>query len=227
MPSNEPILSCRSLSFSFNGGNKLLYDTDAEFEKGSFNHITGPSGSGKSTFLRLCNMLEQPDSGNILFRKKPLREYPPPELRRRICYLQQVPTLLAGTVGHNLLLPFRFAANSSIAPPDEETLLRLMGDFGLRGVALNDQALNLSGGQKQRVCLIRSLLLAPEIILLDEPVSALDADSKESVESAIIKLNSERGITVLLASHQRFNSGTLPTTVFEIRDGRLRERKQS
>ncbi len=221
MNEDRILLCCRKLNFTFKDKRALFEDLDIGFERGSFNHIKGPSGSGKSTFLRLLNRLEQPESGEIFFRDRPLSDYPPPVLRHSICYIQQTPTLVPGTVSDNLLISFRFRINRPLPPPEGTELIRLMEDFGLRGIKLSDQATNLSGGQKQRLCLLRSLLLKPEILLLDEPVSALDVESREAVESVIGKLNAEMGITILLASHQHFYSSHIPITVYEISDRKI------
>ncbi len=213
MPDN--ILSCRDLNFTY-GDKQVFENASAEFEQGSFNHIRGPSGSGKSTLFKLFNRLEQPDSGDLLFRGKPLSSYSPPHLRRMVCYIQQTPTTVPGTVLDNLLLPFRFKINRDLHPPEASALNLLLEDFGLGEIPLSDQASNLSGGQKQRLCLLRSLLTRPEVLLLDEPVSALDIESRESVQKILCKLNSEMGVTVLLASHQSFRADGINMNFFEI-----------
>lgn len=218
MPQNHAILSCRNLTFAYGGGRTILENANAEFAPGSFNHIRGASGSGKSTFLRLLNRLEEPDAGAVLFRGKPLPDHSPPALRRSIGYIQQTPTLLPGTVLENITFPFRFRINRDLAAPDEQQIIGLMEEFGIANIRLSEQALDLSGGQKQRVCLLRSLLLDPEVLLLDEPVSALDADSSRAVQSAIVKLNRQRGITVLLASHQPFHTPDVRVAIYEIRN---------
>lgn len=188
--------------------------------EGAFILVSGPSGAGKSTLLRLMCRLEEPRSGVIRYRERPLMDIEPPLLRREVNYLQQTPALAAGDVRQNLLLPFGFTANSDLSPPDDEELRRLLDEFLLRGVELDDDAAGLSVGQKQRLCLIRSLLLRPKALLLDEPVSALDPESRELVESKAEALNVEQGVTVVMISHQSFEPRLARPERLEVRDGR-------
>ncbi|MFP5212433.1 MAG: ATP-binding cassette domain-containing protein [Acidobacteriota bacterium] len=221
----QTILECLGLTFSYSGASPIFDHLDMSVESGSFTHVQGPSGSGKSTLLRLLNRLEEPGSGTIHFKGHPVEDYSPPVLRRSIAYIQQTPTLVPGTVRDNLLLPFSFKTNRNLSTPGDDALRSLMEEFLLGEVDLYAQAMNLSGGQRQRLCLLRSMLLSPEVMLLDEPVSALDPESRRAVERTVVKLNRERGLTVILVSHQELTLAGLTPVVYSIQSCSIRERK--
>lgn len=169
--------------------------------KGAFIRIEGPSGAGKSTLLRLFVRLEEPTQGSLAFEGRPFAAIPPPQLRAKVGYLQQTPAVLDASVRDNLLLPFTFKANTHLTRPTDSALRDALDTLLLQGVSLDDNGLTLSVGQKQRLCLARTLFLPLTVLLLDEPVSALDPDSRRVVEEQTLRAHKERGITVVLVSH--------------------------
>jgi len=201
----ENILEISNLSWKPEGGAGGLEGASFSIPKGAFVLVTGPSGGGKTSLLRLLVGLEEPAGGDIRFDGENAIDIPPTLLRRRMALLPQTPAVVDGSVRDNLLLPFSFAANSDLAPPDDAALAKLLDEFLLAGVGLADRAQTLSVGQRQRLCLIRSLMLQPAVLLLDEPVSALDAASKDAVEDAAERLCLTRGMTVILVSHAGFS----------------------
>ncbi len=215
----DTILSCRNLSFAYPGGSGVFSGLNVSIRAGEFVIVRGPSGSGKSTLLRLFTRMEEPTGGTISFNGRPIESYPPQELRRRVSCVQQVPTLLDGSVRDNLLLPFRFRANHSLPAPSDERLLTLLNEFLVEGVKLGDNAMTLSGGQRQRLCLIRSLLLSPEVLLLDEPLSNLDPESRMTAETIIEKVSRERNSTLVVVSHIGFTTKTAEASVLSLRNG--------
>jgi len=217
----ETIIEFSRVSFSFGQGPSLFQDVSLKVLSGSFCLIQGPSGSGKSTLLRLINRLEEPSAGQIFFKDRPLISFHPPRLRRSILFIQQTPTVFDGTVRDNLLLPFTFKNNRDLVRPGEAELKKLLEDFLLQGLSLDDHAQTLSGGQLQRLCFIRGLLLQPEVLLLDEPTSALDSESAEIVESVTRRLIIESGLTVILVSHKKVDFQDLAPMVFEVTAGRV------
>jgi len=209
-----------NVSYTWPGG-KGLHAVDLKIAPGDFVMIAGPSGSGKSTLLRLAARLEEPGTGVIRFEGTPLAEYAPPQLRRRIGFVQQTPVVAEGTVRDNLLLPFGFAVNRAVTTPDDATLRGWLERLALAGVRLEDDARALSVGQRQRLCIIRSLLLRPALLLMDEPTSALDRESREIVERMTEELNAE-GMTVLMVSHSDY----CPVSAHRcltVREGRVEE----
>lgn len=205
-----------NVSFRYPDGIELFNNLSFSLNTGEFYLIKGPSGTGKSTLLRLMNRLEEPSGGEIIFNGTPISDIPAPEFRRSVLYIQQTPVVTDGTVKENLLLPFRFKHNRTLAVPDDSKLFRLLEDFSLINISLDTTARNLSVGQQQRLCLIRGLLLSPEIILLDEPTSALDDESSRIVEKTAEKLSSLDGKTVVMVSHREFRPDQLTPSLIEL-----------
>jgi putative ABC transport system ATP-binding protein len=222
MIESDPIISFSNLSFAYHDQRWLFTDVTFPFRAGLFYLIRGPSGSGKSTMLRLINRLEEPQRGEIRFKGRPLHTYNPPELRKAIHYLQQSPTVVDASVRSNLELPFIFSHNRNLSRPDEKEIRRLMDEFLLQDVSLEDHAKTLSLGQLQRLCFIRGLLVSPEILLLDEPASALDEESAGIVELKAQRLCSESGLTVIMVSHKEFSPQGIDTVNLTISDGKIR-----
>jgi putative ABC transport system ATP-binding protein len=217
------IIEFSRVSFSFSGGTSLFKELNLSIMAEMFYLVQGPSGVGKSTFLRLINRLEEPSAGEIRFKGLPLPSYPPPLLRRSVLYIQQTPTVVDASVRENLLLPFTFKNNRDLSPPDDARLETLLNDFLLEGVNPSDPALTLSVGQLQRLCFIRGLLLSPEVLLLDEPTGALDADSSRVVETMVERSNQEFGLTVLMITHKKYETNRITPIVLEIAEGQVRE----
>ena len=141
-------------------------------------------------------------------------------LRSRICYLQQTPVVLDASVRDNLLLPYTFTLRSAMPRPGDGVLRSRLDELLLGDVDLEHNALDLSVGQKQRLCLARALLTRPEVLLLDEPVSALDPGSRSMVEQITELCNREQGLTIVLVSHHDYEPDNVPAPVFVTLDGK-------
>jgi putative ABC transport system ATP-binding protein len=174
--------------------------------------LFGPSGSGKSTLLRLCNRLEVPTSGRVLFRGADIAGIDPLWLRVQVGMCFQRPTPFTGTVADNL----------RVAHPDasEARMREMLTRVALTGSWLSRDATALSGGEAQRVCLARTLMARPQVLLLDEPTSAVDTDAARAIEAAVRTLADERGIAVLWVSHDLAQVERLADRVIGIEHGR-------
>lgn len=203
-------------------GRQVLSGADLDVPAGAFVQLSGPSGAGKSTLLRLFCRLEEPQTGAVLLDRQDIRELAPPLLRRRVAYLQQTPVVVPGSVRENLLLPFTFKAAAGEAPPGDEALSALLARLAAADVPLSQEAATLSVGQRQRLCLARALLTAPEALLLDEPVSALDPESARAVMDAAESYCLDDGGTVVLVSHAEFSPRRVSPLAFRLEGGRLR-----
>lgn len=200
------------VSFAYPDGPEILRDASLTIEAGSYAMVRGPSGAGKSTLLRLLCLLEEPQSGTILFKGQPTIDMSPTTLRRAVAYVQQMPTLLKGSVRENLLLPFSYKANEGLTLPTDQALSDYLTSFLLDCVNIETNANTLSVGQSQRICLIRSLLLDPEVILMDEPTASLDADSARVVLDKAEQLNAQ-GMTVIMISHSEIDPPGVTHTI--------------
>ncbi len=218
----SPLLEIKDLSFGYDKGSAPVFEhLDLVVQKGECVIVKGASGSGKSTLLRLICRLNIPRSGEILFKSKNVAEIPPPELRSKITYVQQIPQMIDGTVRDNLRLPFTFARGQHKAAPDDAALMRMLDAFYLHGVSLNQFALKLSVGQKQRLSIMRAILNEPDMLLLDEPTSALDAESAAMVFSIIERLSTSEGKTLVIVTHSDYSPAVPKVRKCIFRNGKL------
>ncbi len=220
---NNEILRLENVSFRHKGGNEIFQDVNLTVNKKDFVLIKGPSGSGKSTLLHIMNRLFEPEKGMIFFRKKSIKKYDVTYLRKKICYIQQTPVMIDASIEKNLTFPFKFKSVKKYSPPSKEKIREIFDDFLLNHLKLTDSAIKLSIGEKQRIALIRGLLLEPEIILLDEPISALDDNSRNIVEGIIEKINMQNSTTVIMVTHIGFSSQIINLKKFILSGGNLKK----
>ena len=148
--------------------------------------IVGATGTGKSSLLNTLNMMNQSYEGEILFGGRPLNTYHPHELRTRISMVMQETYLGEGTVQDALDEPLAYCAQKDVDHTDrKERIYQLLEDFKLSPEYLGQKNSQLSGGEKQRIGLIRTLLLRPDILLLDEITSALDQKTSGIISDSI------------------------------------------
>jgi len=177
--------------------------------------VFGPSGSGKSTLLRLCNRLEVPTSGRVSFGGKDIAGIDALWLRRRVGMCFQHPTPFPGTVADNLRVAEPNASDAQM----RETLARVALIGSGPGSWLDRDATALSGGEAQRMCLARTLMAQPQVLLLDEPTSAVDADAAEVIERAVREL-ADDGIPALWVTHDPAQAERAADRVLHIERGR-------
>lgn len=173
--------------------------------------VFGPSGSGKSTLLRLCNRLELPTSGRASFYGSDIAALDPLWLRRRVGMCFQRPTPFPGTVADNLRAADPDAPDARM----RETLARV----ALSGSWLDRDVAGLSGGEAQRVCLARTLMARPQVLLLDEPTSAVDTEAAEVIERAVRELAAD-GTPALWVTHNAAQVGRAADRVLRLESGR-------
>ena len=159
--------------------------------------LIGPSGSGKSTLLRAINRLLEPPQNSIQVDGEDITTLPVTELREKIGMVFQQVSMFPGTVAENIA---HAAALRKAALP-QDRIQELLEAVSLSPKFAAIQADQLSGGEAQRVALARTLATNPEILLLDEPTSALDPHATRQVEETLLRLNRERGLTLLWVSH--------------------------
>lgn len=209
------VLQFENISFEVHG-RQILQDISFSVNQGESITIIGPSGSGKSTILKLASSLQSPTAGTIYFQGKPVESFAPTEYRRRVAYCFQQPYLFGQTVRGNLAFPFTMRGRSV----DEARIKELFDLFHMDLHLLEKSNTELSGGEMQRICLIRSVLFAPDVLLLDEVTSALDTENTEWVEQGLMQLHTE-GLTLLQVTHNLEQSLRMGQRRITVKDGRI------
>jgi putative ABC transport system ATP-binding protein len=203
----EPVVAVRNLRRVYPLAEEpviALAGVDLTIEPGEFVAVMGPSGSGKSTFMHIVGFLDRPTSGYYAFSGRDVTELSEDALAdirsREMGFVFQAYNLLARTSAlENVELPMLYAG---VGERERRTAaLAALDDVGLLKYAhhLPNQ---LSGGQQQRVAIARSLVNDPRLILADEPTGALDVRSTNDVMQLFRTLNQERGITIMLVTHE-------------------------
>lgn len=215
-----PALQLRGVVKSF-GATRAVRGVDLTLMRGELFAILGPSGCGKSTLLRVIAGLERPDSGLVILGERDITARP--VHKRRIALVPQEGALFPHlTVAQNVAFGLSgsarlFGLRRADAHPDVRRLLDLLhiGDLALRMPA------QISGGQAQRVALARALACGPELVLLDEPFSALDAALRHSVRSDIRSTLREFGVAAIVVTHDQEEALSLAQRVAVMRAGRI------
>jgi putative ABC transport system ATP-binding protein len=203
----QPVVQVENLRKVYDLGSQqvvALDGVDLQIQAGEFIAVMGPSGSGKSTFMHIAGLLDEPTSGRYLFEGHDVSSLGADERAdirsRRMGFVFQSYNLLARTTAlENVELPMLYAG-----VPDAQRheiaheMMRIVGVDHLADHAPNQ----MSGGQQQRVAIARSLVNNPGLILADEPTGALDTKTSEEVMQLFTRLNEERGITILLVTHE-------------------------
>lgn len=224
-------ISTKQLSFRY-GGMLILNEIDLDLPAGEIIAITGPSGIGKSTLLSIFNRLWEENGNGRLDGRVELRlngsmvdiyrdNYPLDNLRRKVGMVFQNPNPLPMSIAKNLAFPLRLMNikdKALIAAKSEEMLrkVHLLNEVGDR---LHSNATQLSGGQQQRLCLARSLMLEPEILLLDEPTSSLDQQGCLHIEKLLQELRGST--TILMVSHYQDQVQRIADRCYEMHDCQL------
>ena len=202
----EPIIEIKNLSKVFGSGENqvaALHNVSLAVQPGEIFGIIGLSGAGKSTLVRCINLLERPTDGEVLFHGQDLRnlkDKPLRQQRRKISMIFQGFNLLEQrTALDNICFPLELVGVSK--KDARKRAMELLEIVGLPDKA-NAYPVQLSGGQKQRIAIARALASDPEVLLCDEATSALDPTTTDSILKLLQKINRERGITVIIITHQ-------------------------
>jgi len=201
------LIEFQNVSKRYDDGTLAVKDLDLTVQKGEIFVLIGPSGCGKTTTMKMVNRLIDHTDGKILIDGKEIYQFDIYELRRNIGYvLQQIALFPHLTVEENI----------SVVPD-----LLLMNIAGLDPVLREKKPTELSGGQQQRVGVLRALAADPEVILMDEPFSALDPISRGQLQDDVKRLNDELGKTILFVTHDIEEAMKLGDRIALMRDGQL------
>ena len=208
------MLEIKNLKKSYDG-NIILQDINLNIEEGEIVSILGPSGCGKTTLLNLILGLTGADEGEIIFNGEVITDMPMEQRGFNIVFQDYAlfPNL---NVYRNIT--YGLKNNPKISTPQEvEELIDLLG---LRE-HLHKKIEQLSGGQKQRVALARTMVMKPRILLLDEPLSALDGVIKESIKDKIRQIARDYHLTTIIVTHDPEEALTLSDKVLIVNQGRI------
>jgi putative ABC transport system ATP-binding protein len=223
-----PVISVRDLKKFYVVGDievRALRGVSMDVEPGEFLAVTGPSGSGKSTFMHILGCLDRPTSGQYFLDGHDVSRLSRNELARirnhQIGFVFQGFNLLSRTSAlENVELPLLYNSGASKSSDRRRRALESLKLVGL-GERTHHFPNQLSGGQQQRVAIARALINNPSILLADEPTGNLDTRTSIEVMDVFQKLNQERGITVLLITHER-DIAEYGTRIVSFRDGHIR-----
>ena len=204
---------------SYDGETLVVKDLNLEIAKGEFLTMLGPSGSGKTTCLMMLAGFETATHGDILLNNVSINNIPPH--KRGIGMVFQNYALFPHmTVSENLSFPLevrKYGKSEREKKVKRALDMVEMGDFGSRRPA------QLSGGQQQRVALARALVFEPELVLMDEPLGALDKQLREKMQFEITGLAHRLGITVVYVTHDQTEALTMSDQVAVFNDGRIQQ----
>lgn len=221
----EPVVQVRDLRRIYPLAEEpviALGGVDLRIDPGEFVAVMGPSGSGKSTFMHIVGFLDRPTAGYYAFNGRDVTELSDDALAdirsRELGFVFQAYNLLPRTSAvENVELPMLYAG---VGERERRTAaLAALDDVGLLKYA-HHHPNQLSGGQQQRVAIARSLVNNPRLILADEPTGALDVKASNDVMHLFRKLNDERGITIMLVTHEPDIAAYAKRTV-TFRDGHV------
>jgi ABC-type Fe3+/spermidine/putrescine transport system ATPase subunit len=223
-PDQEPVLQLSGVSKEF-AGRRVVDRIDLTVRRGEFFTLLGPSGCGKTTTLRMVAGLERPDGGEITLRGRVVasavaRRFDPPEKRNLGMVFQSYAIWPHMTVFENVAyaLEVRGVKRQHVRARVTE-VLELVGLNGLEQRA----ATHLSGGQQQRLALSRALVYEPDLVLLDEPFSNLDARLREQMRAELKLLQQRLGVTVLFVTHDQLEALSLSDTIAVMNLGRIEQ----
>ena len=213
------MIEVKNIHKSF-GELEVLKGVNLKVQKGEIVAIVGKSGAGKTTLLQIIGTLDTPTKGKVLMNGTDVFAMKERELaafrNKHIGFIFQFHQLLPEfTALENVCIPAMIAREKESDYMPRAT--KLLCDLGL-GERLNHKPNELSGGEKQRVAAARALMMAPDIILADEPTGSLDEKNKKELSDLLLKLRKEYGQTILLVTHDK-ELAAIADRIIEIKDG--------
>ena len=214
----KKIIELKNISKNFED-QQVLKGIDLNIYENEFLTLLGPSGCGKTTLLRIIGGFEEPSNGQLIFDGKDISKVPP--------YKREVNTVFQKYA----LFPFlnvadniAFGLNLKKMDKDviEKKVSRMLELVGLKGFEKRDVTL-LSGGQQQRVAIARALVNEPKVLLLDDPLGALDAKLRKDMQTELKKIQKEVGITFIFVTHDQEEALSMSDTIVVLNDGVIQQ----
>jgi len=216
-------LELRDVSFAYPGGRKVLDGVTVTVPKGAIWSLVGPNGSGKSTLLRLMAGLIAPGHGQVLLSGRPLSRIRPRERARRIAFLPQSVAPAFGFPARQIVAMGRYPHARGLGletRQDWQLVDRSMAWTDTTSLASRE--LNtMSGGERQRVLIAAALVQASDLLLLDEPTTALDVNHQIGIHRLLNRLSAEHGWTVVTVTHDLNLAAHFSRHVIMLKEGRV------
>ncbi|WP_143171665.1 ABC transporter ATP-binding protein [Rhizobacter sp. OV335] len=205
----------RGVQKTYDGSHLVVRGLDLDIHRGEFLTLLGPSGSGKTTTLMMLAGFESPTAGDILLDGRPITRTPPHKRHFGMVF-QNYALFPHLTVGQNVAYPLTVRR----VPRDEQArrVARALEMVRLTGMAERSPA-QLSGGQQQRVALARALVFEPQLVLMDEPLGALDKQLREHMQIELKELHRQLGVTFVYVTHDQGEALTMSDRVAVFNDG--------
>ena len=219
MSNQEFHVSFNKVQKTYDGVTLVVKDLNLDIEKGKFVTMLGPSGSGKTTCLMMLAGFESATQGEIVFNGRPINKIPP--YKRGIGIVFQNYALFPHmTVGENLAFPLRVR---SINKAEIANMVKDALDMVQMAGFIDRFPGQLSGGQKQRIALARALVFKPELVLMDEPLGALDKQLREQMQYEIKHIHEQLGVTVVYVTHDQSEALTMSDQIAVFNDGVIQQ----
>lgn len=214
-----PLVSFRGVQKTYDGEQLVVRQLDLDIQRGEFLTLLGPSGSGKTTTLMMLAGFESPTAGDILLEGRPITRTPPHKRHFGMVF-QNYALFPHMTVGDNVAYPLTVRK----APKAEQAqrVAKALAMVRLTGMADRRPA-QLSGGQQQRVALARALVFEPQLVLMDEPLGALDKQLREHMQIELKELHRQLGVTFVYVTHDQGEALTMSDRVAVFNDGLIQQ----
>ena len=215
----KKIIELKNITKSFDGEQPVLKNIDLDIYDNEFLTLLGPSGCGKTTLLRLIGGFESPDEGDVIFLGERINDVPP--YKRHVNTVFQKYALFPHlNVFENVAFPLR----EKKVPKEEieERVHEMLSLVALKGFEKRSVT-RLSGGQQQRVAIARALVAHPRVLLLDEPLGALDLKLRKDMQVELKKIQKQTGITFIFVTHDQEEALSMSDTVVVMSEGKIHQ----
>jgi putative spermidine/putrescine transport system ATP-binding protein len=216
---SEPLVRFRGVQKTYDGVHVVVQHLDLDIRRGEFLTLLGPSGSGKTTTLMMLAGFESPTAGDIVLDGRPITRTPPHKRHFGMVF-QNYALFPHLSVGGNVAYPL--TVRKVAKAEQEQRVARALGMVRLDGMG-DRLPSQLSGGQQQRVALARALVFEPQLVLMDEPLGALDKQLREHMQIELKELHRQLGVTFVYVTHDQGEALTMSDRVAVFNDGAIQQ----
>jgi len=216
---SEPLVRFRGVQKTYDGVHVVVQHLDLDIRRGEFLTLLGPSGSGKTTTLMMLAGFESPTAGDIVLDGRPITRTPPHKRHFGMVF-QNYALFPHLSVGGNVAYPL--TVRKVAKAEQQQRVARALGMVRLDGMG-DRLPSQLSGGQQQRVALARALVFEPQLVLMDEPLGALDKQLREHMQIELKELHRQLGVTFVYVTHDQGEALTMSDRVAVFNDGAIQQ----